>query len=343
MFDKKNIPLVIFSGVLLVALIVAVVFIVQDRQAEQVVGAEQRFDDVDIVFFPGGGEGCPFATVVFRGAKAAGEDLGVNVEFVWSDWSPERMIAQFKEAVARRPDGIAIMGHPGVAAFAPLVDEAKELGIIVTSQNTDLPEIEAKYKADGFGYVGQNLYASGVKIGKGAAQRAGLQSGDRVMVWGLLALEVRGLRTKGVIDALEELGMTVDYIEISREVDADSSLGAPVVASYIAANPDVRMIVTDHGALTASLGVFLEAAGVEPGEIFGAGFDLSPATVEAIRGGWVGAVLDQQPWLQGYLPVLQLALSEKYGFAGLHIDTGAAIIDETNVEFIAPLAEEGIR
>jgi simple sugar transport system substrate-binding protein len=342
-FEKKNLPMLVLTGVLIVALVVAVVFIVQNRQAEQVAGTEKRFGDVDIVFFPGGSEGCPFASVVFRGAKAAGEDLGVNVEFVWSDWQPERMIAQFKEAVARRPDGIAIMGHPGVAAFAPLVDEAKELGIIVTSQNTDLPDIESKYKATGFGYVGQNLYASGVNLGKGAAQRAGLQSGDRVMVMGLLALEVRGLRTKGVIDALEELGMTVDYIEISREIDADPSLGAPVISSFIAANPDVRMIVMDHGALTASLGVFLEGAGVQPGEIFGAGFDLSPATLEAIRGGWVGAVLDQQPWLQGYLPVLQLALSEKYGFAGLHIDTGAAIVDETNVEFLAPLVEEGIR
>jgi simple sugar transport system substrate-binding protein len=87
----------------------------------------------------------------------------------------------------------------------------------------------------------------------------------------------------------------------------------------------------------------LQAANKKPGEIFGAGFDLSAATSLAITEGWVGAVLDQQPWLQGYLPILQICLTKKYGFAGLHIDTGAAIIDATNIDFVAPLAEEGIR
>ena len=59
-----------------------------------------------------------------------------------------------------------MMGHPGVAAYAPLVDEAISKGIIVTSQNTTLPEIEDKYKAKGFGYVGQELYPLGQCWGK---------------------------------------------------------------------------------------------------------------------------------------------------------------------------------
>src|SRR5690606_18486782 len=107
--------------------------------------------------------------------------------------------------------------------------------------------------------------------------------------------------------------------------------------------PDVKLIITDHGALTSTLGTYLKAANKNPGDIFGAGFDLSAATAAAIKEGWVGAVLDQQPWLQGYLPVLQLCLTKKYGFSGLHIDTGAAIIDNTNIDFVAPLAEQGIR
>lgn len=303
----------------------------------------KHFSDVTIVFFPGGNEGCPFASVVYRGARAAEEDLGCKVEYVWSDWLPDKMVAQFKDAIARKPDGIAIMGHPGVAAYAPLVDEAFAAGILVTSQNTTLPEIQEKYTAQGFGYVGQELYASGVMLAKGAAERAGLQSGERAMVWGLLGQETRGLRTKGCVDALEEMGVTVDYFEISDEINADASLGTPVITSYIASNPDVKLIITDHGALTATLGTYLRASNVEPGEIFGAGFDLSAATADAIKEGWVGAVLDQQPWLQGYLPVLQLCLAKKYGFAGLHIDTGAAIIDATNIDFVAPLAEAGIR
>ncbi|MEW5785135.1 MAG: substrate-binding domain-containing protein [Bacillota bacterium] len=252
------------------------------------------------VFFPGGNEGCPFASVVYRGAKAAEEDLGCKVDYVWSDWQPDKMVAQFKEAVAMKPDGIAIMGHPGVAAFAPLVDEAFSKGILVTSQNTTLPEIEEKYTAQGFGYVGQELYESGVMLAKGAAARAGLQSGDLALVWGLLGQETRGLRTKGCIDALEELGVTVEYLEISDEINADASLGTPVVTSFIAANPDVKLIITDHGALTSTLGTYLRAANKNPGDIFGAGFDLSAATAAAIKEGWVGAVLDPSsglwPW-----------------------------------------------
>ncbi len=303
----------------------------------------KHIEDVSIVFFPGGNEGGSFASVVYRGAKAAEEDLGCKVDYVWSGWLPDKMVSQFKDAVAKKPDGIAVMGHPGVVAFQPLVEEAVAKGIIVTSQNTTLPELEDMYQDKGFGYVGQELYPSGVMLAKGAARRAGLKEGDRAMVWGLLGQETRGLRTKGCIDALEEMGVTVDYIEISDQVNSDPAAGISVAASYIAAHPDVKLIITDHGGLTATLGTYLKAANKKPKEIFGAGFDLSAATSLAIKEGWVGAVLDQQPWLQGYLPILQICLTAKYGFAGLHIDTGAAIIDAGNIDFVAPLAEAGIR
>ena len=318
-------------------------FIASIAAVPQAAAAGKHFEDVSIVFFPGGNEGCPFASVVYRGAKAAEEDLGCKVDYVWSDWLPDKMVAQFKDAVARKPDGIAVMGHPGVAAYGPLVDEAVAKGIIVTSQNTTLPAIEDKFKAQGFGYVGQELYPSGVMLAKGAARRAGLKKGDRAMVWGLLGQETRGLRTKGCIDALKEIGVEVDYIEISDAVNSDASLGTPVVASYIATHPDVKLLITDHGALTATIGTYLNAARKKPGDVYTAGFDLSAATATGIKEGWIGCVLDQQPWLQGYLPILQICLTKKYGFAGLHIDTGAAIIDKTNIDFVAPLAEKGIR
>jgi simple sugar transport system substrate-binding protein len=78
----------------------------------------------NIVFFPGGAPGGPFETVVYNGAVAAAADLGPNVEYVWSDWNPEQMITQFSEAMATNPDGIAIMGHPGMR-LGPLVDMPK--------------------------------------------------------------------------------------------------------------------------------------------------------------------------------------------------------------------------
>ena len=303
----------------------------------------KRFAGIKIYFFPGGSEGGPFESVVYNGAKAAEEDLGPSVTYVWSGWNPEKMIAQFKEAIAAKPDGIAIMGHPGEAAFAPLVDEAESKGIIVTSQNTDLPNIEKKYVANGFGYAGQGLYSSGVALGKKSIEKWGLKAGDKALVWGLLSQETRGLRTKGCIDALKEAGLKVDYLEISNEINADPTMGTPVITGYISANPDVKLIITDHGNLTATVGTFMKASNKAPGDIKCAGFDLSSASVDAIKSGYLGLVLDQQPYLQGYLPILQICLSKMFNFSGLHIDTGSGFVDENNVDVLANLVEKGIR
>ena len=300
-------------------------------------------EGVKIVFFPGGPPGGPFCTVVYNGALAAAHDLGADVEYMFSDWDPEKMVRQFTEAVATNPDGIAVMGHPGEDAFETAIDEAVSKGIIVTSQNTTLPRIEAKHKGVGFGYVGQELYESGYLLGQEALRRSGIGSGDRAMVWGLLSQPTRGLRTKGVIDVLEEAGLTVDYLEIDSATNADAVAGTPTFTGYVSSNPDVKLVCTDHGALTSTLETFLTAANKGPDDIYGIGFDLSSATLEAIRGGWTDLVLDQQPYLQGYLPIVQICLTKKYQISGLHIDTGSGFAHKDNVEALAPLAEEQIR
>lgn len=305
--------------------------------------AEKWCSGVRIVFFPGGPAGGVFAVNVYNGAVQAAADLGAEVEYVWSDWDPQKMIQQFSEAMATNPDGIAIMGHPGEDAFEPLVDEAEAQGIIVTSQNTTLPRIEAKYAGQGFGYVGQELYATGYNLGKETVARAGVGEGDRAMVWGLLSQPTRGLRTQGVIDAFEEAGLTVDYLEIDSATNADPPAGIPTFVAYVSSNPDVKVVVTDHGGLTATLQSYLEAAGKGPDDIYAAGFDLSPATLEAIRGGWTDLVIDQQQWLQGYLPILQICLTKKFAFSGLHIDTGGGFASKDNIEVLAPLVEAVIR
>jgi simple sugar transport system substrate-binding protein len=297
----------------------------------------------DIVFFPGGSPGGPFATVVYNGALQAEEDLGPNVEYVWSDWNPENMITQFSEAVATGPDGIAIMGHPGDDAFAPLVEEAEAQGIVVTSMNTQLAELQAKYAANGFGYVGAILYDAGYALGSEAINRFGLQAGDQAFVWGLLAQAGRGERTQGVVDALEDAGMEVIYQEIDDATNADAAAGVPVFTGIMSANPDIKLVVTDHGALTATLETYLTSAGLGPDDVYAIGFDLSSATVEAVRGGWTDLVIDQQQWLQGYLSVLQICLTHNYAFTGLHIDTGAGFLHADNVDLLAALVEEQIR
>ena len=304
---------------------------------------EKLGEGLEVWFFCGGPPGCPFATVVYNGALAAEKELGCKVKYVWSDWNPEKMVNQFREAIAAMPDGICIMGHPGDTGYGTLIDEAFEKGIIVTCQNTDLPKHREKYATRGFGYVGQNLYQSGYTLGSEAVKRLKLKPGDRGLVWGLLREETRGLRTKGVIDAWEKAGLTVDYMEISPEVDADPSLGIPTITAYISSHPDVKIICTDHGSLTATLPKYFEAAGKKPGEIYGVGFDTLAPTLDGIKAGWIQLVLDQQQWLQGYLPIHQVVLTKNFLFSGLYIDTGGGIVDASNVDQVYKLAKNKIR
>ena len=297
----------------------------------------------NFVFFPGGPEGGAFASIVYAGAKLAAEQTGCHVDYVWSNWNPQKMVQQFSEAIARKPTGISIMGHPGEEALGPLVDQAEKAGIIVTTSNVELPNIEAKYKAQGFGYIGAQQHSAGYTLGSNAVNICGLKAGDTAFVWGLLGQAGRGQRTQGILDALKAANIKVEYLEISDAINKDATQGIPVFASFMASHPDIKMAITDHGALTATIPAYMQAAGKKPGEVCGAGFDMSGPTVKGIKDGYIAAVLDQQPFLQGYLPIIQLYLTSKFGFAGMNVDTGAALITQQNIDQVAALAEQGIR
>ncbi len=313
------------------------------RVAAQDTGTDKWCSGVNIVFFPGGSPGGSFETVVYNGAVQATADLGPNTQYVWSDWQPDKMITQFQSAIATKPDGIAVMGHPGVEAYQPLVDQAESQGIIVTAQNVELTDLQNEYQANGFGYAGASLYTQGESVGNEAVKVFNLQSGDEVLVWGLLSQAGRGQRSQGVIDALTAAGMNVDYLEIDAATNADPTAGIPTFTAFVASHPDLKAVITDHGNLTATLPSLFQAAGKQPGEIGGGGFDLSAATIQGIKDGWIGFVNDQQEWLQGYMPILQICLAKVYGFSGLNIDTGAGFVTAQNVDALSALAAEGIR
>jgi simple sugar transport system substrate-binding protein len=305
--------------------------------------AGQFCEGMDIVFFPGGAEGGGFETVVYNGARAAEAAFGPNVTYTWSDWDPQKMITQFQEAAATSPDGIAIMGHPGDDAFDPLIDDARSQGILVTVMNTELPRAEAKYATEGTGYVGAVLHDAGFALAQEAIERSGLQSGDRAFVWGLVSQPGRGERTQGILDALEEAGMTVDYQEIDDATNADPAAGVSTFTGYVSANPDVSAIFIDHGNLTSTIPTYMEAANLGPDDLYAAGFDLSPSTVQGVQDEYIDLVIDQQQYLQGFLAIQQLCLTNKYGFSGLFINTGGGFVDASNIEQIAPLVEQQIR
>ncbi|OGW75572.1 MAG: hypothetical protein A2Z72_01485 [Omnitrophica bacterium RBG_13_46_9] len=312
--------------------------------------SDKHFAGIHIIFFNGGPQGCPFGTVVYNGARDAEKDLGCAVEYIWSDWDPQKMTLQFKEAISKSPDAICMMGHPGTEILSPLVDEAIRKNIIVTLQNVDIPDIRKKYISKGFGYAGQELYNSGTMLSKGIVRKYHLGNADKALVVGpgiteeKQALNERAMRTKGCIDGLEEGSLTVYALPLPLEVESNpKESGIDFFKKALARYPDIKVIITDHGPVTAAMPSILKQLGKGPGDIIVGGFDLSVDTVEGIISGYVDLVHDQQPYLQGYLPILQVCLAKKYGFAGLYIDTGVGLIDSSNIEIVSELAKKQIR
>ena len=71
----------------------------------------------------------------------------------------------------------------------------------------------------------------------------------------------------------------------------------------------LNLLHPDHGGLTASLPTYMKAAGHGTEEVCGAGFDLSAPIVDGINSGYIDVVIDQQPFIQGYIPIIQLFLT----------------------------------
>lgn len=301
---------------------------------------KKHFEDVTIRFFCGGDPGDAFASIVYKGAMDAQSDLGCKVDYVFSGWSMEKMTAQFRDAIAAKPDGIAMMGHPGDDALMSLVAEAREAGILVTFQNVDCPKIRAKY---GCGYAGADLSPQGYHLGEYAINCLHLKKGDRALVFGAWGQPGRYIREEGTARALEDAGLIVDRIVAKPEWAADPQMAIPTLTGYVLSHPDVKMIVYSGGQQLGCVPTYMEALDKKPGEIYNIGFDLSPAVIEAFKTGYVQITSDQQPYLQGYLPILNLCLMKKYGMSGLYVDLGAGIVDETNYKIVEDLAKAGIR
>ena len=291
----------------------------------------------------GGPPGGPATLPRANGAKDAARHLGANLVEQYSGWQPDVMVQQFREALAASPDCIGIMGHPGVDAFQDLVDEAQAQGIRVTVNNTPLSALQRQYGPVGMGYAGVILYDGGYLTAQRMVAEGGLEAGDKALVYGLLGQAERGESTRGLKEGLEEAGLEVDYLEISPEVNADTSLAVPILVAFFEASPDLKAFGTQHGGITGQIARVMEQAGKAPGEITVGGIDLAPSTIDGLEQGYITASLDQQLYLQGFLPVLQCVLSNAYGFAGLTINTGAGTVTPDTIGDLIPLIEAGIR
>jgi simple sugar transport system substrate-binding protein len=296
-----------------------------------------------VMYMQMGGNAGDGATLARQtGAAQAAAALGVDLKSQFSAWAPETMISQFKEALAAKPNCIEIMGHPGSAAFHDLVKQATDQGIVVTDGNSPMTDLQAEFGTKGFGYAGVDLYAGGALTAK-AMLAKGLKSGDEAMVYGVFSQAERGQSEKGLADTLEKAGLKVDRLEITQEVNSDTSLGVPILAAYIQAHPNLKAIGTQHGGVTGTMEQVLQKAGKKPGEIIVGGIDLGPATIDGLKSGYVTATLDQLLYLQGFMPVVQCVMTAKYKMPGLSLNTGAGVVTPQTIDALTKLIDDGIR
>lgn len=284
----------------------------------------------------------PFWAVFQQGARDAAKELGcrVDVDLCGSDLPLQQK--RFQEAVAMRPDGIALVINNNKMWDKPVADAIAK-GINVIGTNNDDEEGSAGNAR--LAYIGQNERRAGLMIGRAVFAEAKRQGRNMRNLKVAAAVEVAGanygvVRSGGIADAMKEYGISGE-IEI---VDAtlDMTTAEQRITSYIIAHPDVDCMFGLGGICTDRLTPSLKNAGKKPGQIIGGGFDTAPNTLTGIKQGYMIATIDQQQYLQGYFSVYVLYLMDKYGFAP-QIDTGGYLVTKGETALIEKFSPMNIR
>ena len=295
-----------------------------------------------IVVFSGGPAGGTFNSIIDKGALQAAEDTGAKVQLIYSDWNFELMVKQFRDMIGQKPDGIAMMGHPGDAALLPIAGEANAAGVKVMYMNVDAPEVRAKF---GSGFVGASLYEQGKALAAESLRLAGdkLKSGDHAIVLSRWEAAARAKRELGLVEGLEKAGIVVTKLQEADGASADQMLQLPILTSAVLADPKVKLIGYPGGPWISAAPVFMKSMGKKPGDIIGVGFDIGQGVKESLESGYMMVTADQQPYEQGYLPVLSLCQQLIYKLAPLNVDTGSGFVTAATVAEVAGLANAGYR
>lgn len=303
-----------------------------------------KAEPMHIIFFVGGDAGDSFASIVYKGAMAAAEMLepfGVTVDYVFSGWQTEKMVSQFREAIAMAPDAICMMGHAGDDALMALAEEAKDAGIVVMYQNVDVPVVRSQY---GGGFVGLlSLEAQGIELANRCLADFGLKEGDRALVFGGWGQPGRYGREEGFATTLEAAGIVVDRVISPPEAATDPQILLPTISAEVESYPDLKLIQYPGAQQLDAVSTYMEACGKKPGEIINVGYDTTEAILKEFEDGWVQLTADQQPFLQGFMPVMSVYLTFNYKLASCIWDTGAGIVDPDNYDAVSALVAEGYR
>ncbi|MGI6149378.1 MAG: substrate-binding domain-containing protein [Firmicutes bacterium] len=227
-------------------------------------------------------------------------------------------------------DGI-ISTMPDPTAFDAPVQRALDAGIPVIATNADAGPDNPR-----MAYVGQSDFSAGQTLARNLIALIGTS--------GKIAIGIEDLghtslqqRLAGVLDVLDQTD--IDYTIL--QTTGDLTQGAAMFETYLIANPDAKAIISVD-ANTQAHGVVIQNLGLE-GKVVSAGWDLVPTTLDNIQQGLTAFTIDQQPYVQGFYPVLALYLYHKYAIAPADMDSGAGIVNQDNIAEVLELAEKGYR
>jgi simple sugar transport system substrate-binding protein len=263
-----------------------------------VAAAQKAREDIRIIVVSHGQASDPFWSVVKNGVDAAAGDMRVEVEYQAPQTFDMVAMSQLIDAaVAANPDGL-VVSIPDASALEDSIRGAVDAGIPVISMNSGSDVAE---ELGVMVHVGQTEYEAGLGGGEFMAGEGVTNALCVNQEVGNVALD---LRCQGFADALAEGGGTVEIlaVDLADPIDAQER-----VAGALTANPDIDGILTLGPTGAAPTLLALEEAGLLGEMAFGT-FDLSPEVLEAIDAGDMLFAIDQQQYLQGYLPIVLLML-----------------------------------
>jgi simple sugar transport system substrate-binding protein len=298
-------------------------------------GASARGDDaLRIAVVTHGQAAHPFWVIVRNGIDAAARQLDASVSYRSPDtYSVPRMRALIEAAIAERPDGLVVsIPSPGVE---PAIRRAVRAGISVISMNSG----SHRYRRLGvLAHIGQPEDAAGKAAGERLARtgvRRGLCVNHEQGNAGLV------LRCRAFIQAMRRSGGDADVLAV--DIQNRAATRAKLLEAIRSRRLDGVLTLSSQGA-EAALDALRSDRRARRVQL--ATFDLSPAVLEAISQGEMRFAVDQQAYLQGYLPVVLLAQRIRYGiFAGegMVLPTGPSYVTRDTAGQVVRLSERGIR
>ena len=291
--------------------------------------------DINIVVVSHGQASDPFWSVVQNGVAKAGTDMGVNVQYQAPGTFDMVAMAQLIDAaVATSPQGL-VVSIPDADALSDSIKAAIDAGIPVISMNSG-SDVAAELGV--LTHVGQTEY----EAGKGGGEKMGAEGvTNAICVNQEVGNAALDLRCQGFADGLAESGgkSTVVGVELSDPTGAQQRISAALTAD---SSIDGVLTLGPTGAAPALAA--LEDSG-QLGTMKIATFDLSPDVLDAIEAGNMLFAIDQQQYLQGYLPVVLLTLynTNLNTIANPVLMTGPGFVTQDTAARVKALSEAGTR